>query len=526
MIKRFVAILLAFLFALSLYTEDNPILSVPIIVSSNNPFYLQALAGVQYSSKYESGIYYMNNIKEEYPDIKDFFAKIQSESPSLIITIGNEATRTTREYVKETPTLFLMVDEPKSMNPEQGKFCGFEKDVSFTDYFATLRELKPTARRVLTFYNSEQGEMLTASGEFGDIWKGVLFKRIKVAGKDELKKALNEKLGSFDALYLSSDRIYDQEMFEYISSFCRKNGIILMTLYPALVELGATFALVPDSSNVGVLAGQMANLIVEKKAECELGPVLQPEQPFLYLNEKYAEESGILIPEVLKVKVKTDRILSFGVELYYKKMYKSAKNIFTSILKKDPKNKIAKHYLSETINATTKTEIDSLWTKGETLHQSKKYKEARLLYKKILDINPEYLQAKDAIETSLKEESEGIRESAKRKDASGDPFQAIRLYQEAISLYPTNKEAQNELSVIRQREYGKIGDYFKNGVTLYNKREYIKSIELFTNILLITPEDKKSQEYQRLSLVKKNAMDRLSNCANNTDEKCSLLNRK
>ena len=136
------------------------------------------------------------------------------------------------------------------------------------------------------------------------------------------------------------------------------------------------------------------------------------------------------------------------------------------------------------------------------------------------------MQAKDAIDISLKEESEGIRENAKRKDASGDPFQAIRLYQEAISLYPTNKEAQNELSIIRQREYGKIGDYFKNGVTLYNKREYVRSIELFTNILLITPEDKKSQEYQRLSLVKKNAMDRLSNCTNNTDEKCSLLNRK
>jgi hypothetical protein len=34
------------------------------------------------------------------------------------------------------------------------------------------------------------------------------------------------------------------------------------------------------------------------------------------LNEKYAEESGIAIPEVLKVKVKTDRILSFGVDLY------------------------------------------------------------------------------------------------------------------------------------------------------------------------------------------------------------------
>lgn len=521
-------ILLFILFALSLINQAEDIKkpSIPVIVSSNNPIYLQALAGVQYSAKYESGIYYMNTIKEEYPDLNDFYTKLKKESPSLIITIGNEASRTTREYIKDTPTLFLMVDAPKTMNPEQGKFCGYEKDVSLSEYFSTLRELKPSARRVLTVYSSDQGEVLTGAGEYGDIWKGVLFQRIKVLDKDELKKTLNDKLGKYDALFLSSDRIFDQETFEYVSNFSKKNGIILMTLYPALVELGATFALVPDSSNQGVLAGQMANQIVEGKAECELGPVLLPEQPFLYLNEAYAQESGITIPEALKIKVKTDRILSFGIDLYYKKMYKSAKNIFTSIIKKDPGNKVARHYLSETINATTKTEIDSLWSKGETLHKSKKYREARVMYKKILDINPEYTPAKEAIDSSLKEESDGIREDAKRKDSAGDPFAAIRAYQEAISLYPSNKDAQNELSVIRQREYKKIGDYFRDGTVLYNKREYVKSIEVFSNILLITPEDKKAQEYQRLSIVKKGAMDRLSNCANSTNDKCSLLNRK
>lgn len=520
--KKFIISLL--IISSFLLAETNQKYSIPIIVSSNNPIYLQALAGLQYAFKYESGIYYMNTIKDEFQDLSEFYNKLKN--PSLIITIGNEATRVTREYRKDVPTLFLMVDAPKTMKPEQGKFCGFEKDMSFTDYFSTLREIKPSARKVLSFYNSELGDTLTASGEYEDIWKGVLYKRIKVEGSEELRKALNENLGKFDALYLSSDRIFDQENFEYISKFCKKNGIILMTLYPALVELGATFALVPDSSNLGVLAGQMGNQIVEGKAECELGPVLQPEQPFLYLNETYAEESGIKLPEELKLKVKTDRILSFGIELYYKKMYKSAKNIFSSVLKKDPKNKIAKNYLSETINATTKTEIDSLWAKGSELNKSKKYREARVVFKKILEINPEYSQAKEAIDFSLKEESEDLRSEAKRKDASGNPFLAIRGYQEAISVYPLNREAQNELNFIRQREYKKLNDYFKEGVTFYNKREYVKSLDIFSNILLITPDDKKALEYQRLSTVKKTAMDRLNNCSNNTQEKCTLINRK
>ncbi len=509
-----------------LNADETGEISVPIIVSSNNPIYLQALAGFQYSFRHKSSIYYMNSAREEYPDIKDFYSQISSQEPPLIVTIGNDAGRTAREYIKDKPTLFLMIDAPKLMKPEQGKFCGYEKDVSFSEYFSTLRELNSSARRVLTVYSTEEGEILTGAGEYEDIWKGVLFKRLKAGSKDELKRILNDNLGKFDAFYMSSDRIYDQEIFEYVSDFCRKNKIILMTLYPALVELGATFALVPDFSSQGVSAGQMANQITEGKAECEMGPVLQPEQPLLYLNETYSLESGITIPESLKIKLKTDRMLSFGIELYYKKMYKSAKNIFQSILNRDQKNKTARYYLSETVNVSAKAEIDINWKKAEKQLKAKNYRDARNYYKKILELNPEYLPARDGVENSLKNESDGIRQDAKNKDSAGFQFQAMRRYKEALTILPSNKEAQNELSSIRQRELRKLDEYFKAGLTFYNKRDYSRSLDIFSDLLLLVPDDKKVQEYQRLSQIKKNAMYRLSNCQNGTDEKCSLLKRK
>ena len=524
--KIIIFFILSFIYCSPLIADDNRDISVPIIVSSSNPIYLQALAGFQYSFRHKNSIYYMNSVREEYPDLKDFYSQFRSEEIPLIITIGNDAGRTAREYIKDKPTLFLMIDAPKLMKPEQGKFCGYEKDVSFSEYFSTLRELKPSARRVLTVYSTDEGEILTGAGEYEDIWKGVLFRRFKAASKDELKRILSDNLGKFDAFYMSSDRLYDQESFEYVSDFCRKNGIILMTLYPALVELGATFALVPDFSNQGVQAGQMANQITEGKTECEMGPVLQPEQPFLYLNENYSQESGVTIPDSLKIKLKTDRILSFGIDLYYKKMYKSAKNIFQSILKKDPKNGTARYYLSETVNISAKAEIDILWNKAEKLQKTKDYRGARVHYKKILDLNPEYLPAKDGIENSLKNESGDIRMDAKQKDSAGFPFPAIRRYKEALAILPSNREAQNELSAIRQREMRKLEDYFKTGITLYNKRDYSKSFDIFSDLLLLVPEDKKIQEYQRLSLIKKNAMSRLSSCSSSTGEKCSLLKKK
>ncbi|MCE9501706.1 MAG: peptide ABC transporter substrate-binding protein, partial [Leptospira sp.] len=71
---------------------------------------------------------------------------------------------------------------------------------------------------------------------------------------------------------------------------------------------------------------------------------------------------------------------------------------------------------------------------------------------------------------------------------------------------PSNGKATVDLAGFRNSQFPKIPDYFKSGVTEYNKREYDASIKIFEDILLVDPADKKATEYLRLSYKKKEAL--------------------
>ena len=58
--------------------------------------------------------------------------------------------------------------------------------------------------------------------------------------------------------------------------------------------------------------------------------------------------------------------------------------------------------------------------------------------------------------------------------------------------------AKDELSRVRRTENGKTAKYIQDGLTQYNSRNYLKSIELFDNVLLLDPDNKVATEYLRL----------------------------
>lgn len=75
-----------------------------------------------------------------------------------------------------------------------------------------------------------------------------------------------------------NDPLYSNVEFEQLSEFAKKNNIILMTSFPALVKVGATFGISPDYSKIGVLTGQIANRINMKTSTCGEERVILPDQ--------------------------------------------------------------------------------------------------------------------------------------------------------------------------------------------------------------------------------------------------------
>lgn len=479
---------------------------IEVLLSSDNRIYEQGLYGIQSVFEGELKISYLDIITAEQPDVAAYFKAIDESGAALFITIGPAATKIAKENLKKTPIIFSMVNSPKSLGIDGGNICGVSMDISIGEFFQTLKDIKPNAKNVSAFYTTNDGEYSAGEGEYTDLKYKLIYNRKKLADKKEFKTALEEIKGKTDAFFMVNDPLYSNVEFEVLSEFSKKNNIILMTSFPALVKVGATFGISPDYSKIGVLTGQMANRIYAKSSTCAEERVVLPDQSSFFLNEKYAEESGIKLPDSIIERAKLTKLFDVGVNLINEGKLNSAKIIFEAILKRDPNNKSAFSFQQLVIEKLSGTKTRELLLSAENYFKNKQYAQARADYQKVLSINPSISSAKEGIQASLLAQSEQERLQGTDLAKRGKPFEAIKMFMAAIRTLSSNTQASNDLNAIRNFESSNMKTYIDRGINHYNERNYNASIEIFENALLVVPSNKEALEYLRLSYKKRDAM--------------------
>jgi ABC-type uncharacterized transport system substrate-binding protein len=480
---------------------------IEILLSLDNNIYEQGLYGIQSVIDSEVRITYLNILNEEQGDLGKYFRELESSNVPLLIAVGPLAAKIAKENLINIPIVFAMVNSPKSLGLESGQLCGVSMDVSIQDFFQTLKEINPNARNVYSAYSTEEGGYSAIEGEYEDLKNKLLFYAKKTSNSAEFSKYLDSLSDSdVDGFYMVSDPIYDRKNFELLSAFCKKNGIVLMTPFSSLVKTGATFGINPDYTKIGVLAGNMANRILSGTSNCKKEGVVHSDQTSFYLNEEYASESGLKLPPSIIERAKLTGLLSAGVNLLNDDKLKAAKTVFESILKKDAKNPSAISYLNLIIEKMTGTKTRELMATAKKYFDEGKYSQARIEYQKVLQINPNITAAREGIQATLLTQSEQERAQASSLFRNNRPYDAIKMVLSSIRTLPSNSKAISDLSLYRSNQYAKIPDYFKDGVSEYNKREYELSIKIFEEILLVDPMDKKATEYLRLSYKKRDAL--------------------
>jgi ABC-type uncharacterized transport system substrate-binding protein len=480
--------------------------AIEVLLSSDNRIYEQGLYGIQSVFEGELKISYLDIITAEQPDIASYFKAIDDSGAALFITIGPAATKVAKENLKKTPIVFSMVNSPKSLGIDGGNLCGVSMDISIGEFFQTLKDIKPNAKTVSAFYTTNDGEYSAGEGEYTDLKYKLIYNRKKLADKKEFKSALEELKGKTDAFFMVNDPLYSNVEFEALSEFAKKNNIILMTSFPALVKVGATFGISPDYSKIGVLTGQMANRINLKSSTCAEERVLLPDQSSFFLNEKYAQESGVNIPPAIVERAKLTKLFDVGVNLINEGKLNSAKIVFEAILKRDPGNKSAFSFQQLILEKLSGTKTRELLISAENHFKNKNYAQARADYQKVLSINPSIASAKEGIQASLLAQSEQERLQGSEHAKRGKPFEAIKMFNAALRTLPTNAQATADLNAIRSFESSNMKSYIDSGINHYNERNYNASIEIFENALLVVPNNKEALEYLRLSYKKRDAM--------------------
>lgn len=480
---------------------------VEVLLSSDSTIYEEALAGLQSAYAKPVRIQYLDVITAEEPDLEQYFRQVEQRKPQAYVTFGIPATKAAVQYMDSVPVIFSMVNSPRMLGLERKNLCGVSMDVSAEYFFQTLKTIKPDASRVHAFYSSDQGRFIAEEGKYLD-FKHDLYYTTSPVRSSELSSALEEIRGKADAIYMVPDPVYDRQAFMEVSRFAKRNGIILMSPFPALVRLGTTFGYSPDYTNIGMKTGAMLERI-SAGSDCTKELVKPSGQPVFTLNQDYAATQKIPIPESVRERARLSGLLNVGVDLFRENKLRSAKAVFESILNKDPGNPTVKHYRSLVIRRLTSDKTSVFFDRAERYEARRNYPAARAQYSAVLQLNPDDPAAKTGFARTSRLYSEQETRRGQVLSAGNDPFAAMRAYQTAISVWPDNRTAAAALAALRNEHSSNIPRYMSQAQGMYQARNYDRAIALFNNVLLIHPGHTEAGQYVRLSREKKAAIERL-----------------
>ncbi len=493
--------------ASSLRSEPIPVIEV--LLSSDSSIYEEGLAGLQSVMQGQTRVRYLEVLQAEQADLGAYFNDIEASGAVVYVAFGRAAAQLAAENLRKTNVVFSMLNSPKQLNLKQGNLCGVSMDIGPERFFKTLKEVNPSARYVYSFYSTDQGREAAVAGEFLDLQHGLLLEAISIGPADSFEDALKRIKGRADAFYMVADPLYDRENFQLLSRFAKENGITLMTGYPALVKLGATFGISPDYTNLGIATGEMVNRILNEETDCSRELVEVPTQTTFTLNENFARAQGLEISKAIQERARLAGLMKLGVDLYSEDKLNSARKIFEAILSKDKENRAARSYRSLIIERLTGDQTRRYMARAKEYMQNRRYLQARAEYAQVLRLNPDYEAAQKGLAEASRLQSEVQTNQARALTNAGKPFAAIRSYISALRIWPQNARARAELANLRGREAAHISQYMRDGLNEYNRRNYDLAIERFENVLLVNPGHKEATEYLRLSQQKQQAVRRL-----------------
>lgn len=219
--------------------------------------------------------------------------------------------------------------------------------------------------------------------------------------------------------------------------------------------------------------------------------------------------------------------------------YENAASLFREILVLDSTYEAAKKYVDLKIPRLVKQDkVNSLYVEALAALVDRDYDKAAKLFDEILEQNPGYFEAKRylylKIPEKMKEDNiNSLCQMALSYFGDGEYQKAEGLFKEIISLDPGNKYANEYLEVKllpKLKEY-KTSAFYQDAIECFNKKQYVESAHLFTQLLGFDPDNADAVEYLEVKIpdsIKKDKMtmlyqDAFLYFASRDYEKCAEL---
>ncbi len=229
------------------------------------------------------------------------------------------------------------------------------------------------------------------------------------------------------------------------------------------------------------------------------------------------------IMKSLEVRESVEDDLAKAKSLYNKGRFKEAEIILGELSKIDPENEEVQKYIALIIEAIRQQEdLKNLWEEANSLYADKEYELAWRKYNDIIVIDPSddvAIQMIKKCQNKIKQydikEIAALLSAGDKYFIRGENQKALGYFMKVLELDPVNKEAENNISRIKEslrseevRSYRNeaeesVESLYASGIKSYDKADYDKAIYFFERVLIIDPTHENAYRYLEMTQKRK-----------------------
>ncbi|RKY31262.1 MAG: hypothetical protein DRP74_05265 [Candidatus Omnitrophota bacterium] len=282
------------------FAEAKDTVEIAVVVSRNISPYLSALDG--FKEKMGDQGYRLNIAYYDLGGDMDAASSIVSQilklDPSLVLTIGSEATKAIGTQINTIPIVFSMSLDPFFGSRKRTNITGSSMNVPIRTQVKELVNIIPRMEKIGivcsdVYYNRHlSGVQMAISLEFN-----VEFLTRFAENEADFTEAVKQILPEIDVfLFVPDETLLSPRTMQFLllESFRYNKPVVGPSL--RFVQEGALFALGSDYKDIGRQSAELAIDILQGKNAFQL-PVTEARKAKLYLNRRTAKQIGIPIPQ-------------------------------------------------------------------------------------------------------------------------------------------------------------------------------------------------------------------------------------
>jgi len=229
---------------------------------------------------------------------------VRARRPTLVFTLGTQASQAVFSAVKDTPILFGAVTDPvgagfydASLDKPLGDITGTQDIWPYEAQFDLIQRLLPRIRKLGVPFNPGEINSQVSLSHIRRIAtaRGIEVLEKPVASQSEVTPATAALLeASVDAVFIPADNTLQTAASTVIAA-CNARKIPVFTGISGIVENGALATVGTNYYELGRVNGQMAARILKGETARDI-PVSTAKRGDIYINLKAAELLGVKVP--------------------------------------------------------------------------------------------------------------------------------------------------------------------------------------------------------------------------------------